>query len=421
MISLGIGLFSQLPVQGQVAAPPYLLDVKSKQLKKLRGKVTDIWNDSKKSKEISQKSIDEMLTAYSEVEQKGSADDLPSAAYLVSNAYAVMGDRDTQMKYLDIVDSNYDKAAKQVKVLSRMDLGWNNYRGFGTPKNEDKALEYFIQCFEVDSIQGAYPMAMASLYGIGSAPVDFSLSAQLLLKSIHGLRWPLIYAINYYLDNVEKDPSVQQAWEDYLTGFELYTIYALPDEATPFIKKSVDAGFLPAYQLLGDIYLEKGDRETAISTVKPAIDAYYIPALHQKGWYIYSGTIGRLGQGKPIAEAYDLFLEAANAGYPPSQVTVAELCLVGSAGVVKIDNEMAFKQASAAHESGESLGADLAQRAQKAMTIPPPTIPMIMKPHPAHHWRELPRQARMQSIKRIITISPFIGGENHIIMLSLRL
>lgn len=359
-------VIAHLPVCGQASAHPAQLEAKSKQLKKLRGKAAGIWDDCKRNKEIAQKSIDEMLAAYSEVEQKAPAD-IPSAALLIADAYAAMGNRDNQMKYLNIIDANYDKAPKQVKVLSRIDMGWNNYRGYGTPKNEDKALEYFTQCYDIDPTQGAFPMAMAALFGIGNQPVDFNKSAQLLLKSKHGLRWPLIYAINYYLDNVENTPSVQEAWENYLTGLELYAIFAEPDKAAPYINKARDDNFLPAYQLLSDLYLEKGDRESALALIQPAVDAGYAPALHQKGWYIYSGTFGRLGQWKPIAEAFDLFENAADAGYPISQLTVAELYLYGNVGVVKVNYSMAYEYAVAAEKAGEPMAADLAKKAEDAL------------------------------------------------------
>ncbi len=366
VISLVMGLLTPLCVSAQTAQFPNQMDAKTKQLKKLRGKAQNVFGNARNKKEVSQKAIDEMLEAYADVEQKAPAD-LASAALLVSEAYAALGDRDTQMKYLKIVNENYDKATKQVKLCSRIDLGWNNYRGYGTPKDEDKALEYFVQAFELDSIQGAYPMAMASLYGIGSMPVDFNMTAEFLLISKHGLRWPVIYAINYFLENVEKNPDVLDAWDNYLSGFEQYSIFGETEKALPYINKAIEAGFLPAYQLLGDIYLEKGNREKAVEVVQPAVAAGYLPAIHQKGWYIYSGTIMKMFQQKPIAEAFELFMEAANAGYPPAQIVVAQLCLMGSGGVVKIDNQMAYKQASAAQEVGEPMADELAERACKAI------------------------------------------------------
>lgn len=363
VVILAVGMMTSLQVEAQTAAAPSQMEAKSKQLKKLRKQATDIYVDARRQKEIAQTALTELAGLYAEVEAKMPAD-LPAAALMMGEAYAAFGDRGTQMKYLHVVDSLYGQAPQQVKLWASIDLGWNHYRGFGTPQDEDKALDYFMRAYEADSIVGAFPMAMAALYGIGSMPVDLNMAASYLMQGQHGLRWPLIYAINFYLDNVGQTPALQKGWEDYLEANSLFSIYARPDEAIPCMQSAIDAGFMPACQLLGDLYLERGDREQAKAAVDPAIRAGYIPALHQKAWYIYSGTYGKMGQWKPIAEAYDLFRTAADAGYPPSQLTTSELCLVGSAGVVKVDYPLAYRYAVAADKAGEPLAENLVKRAQ---------------------------------------------------------
>lgn len=358
-----VAVMGVLQAGAQTAAAPSQMEAKSKQLKKVRKQATGIYNDAKMKKDIPQGMLAELNGAYAEVVDKSPAD-VPSAALLMGEAYAAIGDRDTQMRYLHIVDSLYGQAPLQVKLWASIDLGWNHYRGFGAPQDEDKALDYFMRAYEADSIVGAFPMAMAALYGIGSMPVDFSLAANYLMRSNHGTRWPMIYAINFYLDNVGQVPGVQKGWEAYLEGNSLFCIYAEPDKAIPYLNEAISAGFLPACQLLGDLYLERSDREQAKAVVGPAIQAGYVPALHQKAWYIYSGTYGKMGQWKPIAEAYDLFRMAADAGYPPSQLATAELCLVGSAGVVKVDYPLAYQYAVAADKAGEPLAVQLMKRAQ---------------------------------------------------------
>lgn len=344
------------------------LKLNSKQVKKVKSNATNIWNDANKKKEIPQSKIDEMLASYAEVEAKSPAEQ-SAAALLMSEAYAKMGDRDNQMKYLLVAESKMPENAQTLlKLATYIDLGWNYFRGTGASKDENKALDYFVKAYETDSVGGALPMAMVNIYGIGTNTVDLNSAANYLMQSDNGIRWPMIYAINYYLDNLEKNPNIQKGWEDYLEGYRLFTIDADTEKAIPVLDESINAGFIPANQLLADLYLEKGDQIQAMALVEPAVQTGYEPALHQKAWYIYRSAMGKIGQQKTIAEAYDLFRMAADAGFPPSQATVAELHLVGSAGVVKVDNELAYKYAVAAEKAGEPLGKVFAERAQKAMT-----------------------------------------------------
>lgn len=367
-VALLMAVITPVTLNAQSFSLPWVLKVNSKQAKKVKSNATNLWNDANKKKEIPQSKIDEMLASYAEVESKSPAD-LSVTALLMSETFAKMGDRNNQMKYLLVAESVLpENASLPHKLGTYIDLGWNYFRGTGTQKNENKAWEYFVKAYETDSVGGALPMAMVNLYGMGDNPVDLNLAANYLMQSDNGIRWPMIYAINYYLDNIEKSPDIQKGWEKYQEGYRLYTIDSEADKAIPVLNESINAGYIPAYQLLADLYLEKGDQAQALALVEPAVQAGYEPAIHQKAWYIYRSAMGKIGQFKVIAEAYDLFKTAADAGFPPSQATVAELHLMGSAGVVKVNNELAYQYAVAAEKAGEPLGKVFAERAQKAMT-----------------------------------------------------
>lgn len=342
----------QLHIIAQTAGFPRQVEANSKQLKKVRKQAADIYVDAKRNKEIPQAELADLDALYTEVVSKVPAD-IPSAALLLSEVYAAIGDRDAQMKYLHVVDSLYEQAPQPVKLWSSVDLGWNHYRGFGTPQDEYKALEYFMRAYEADSIAGAFPMAMASLYGMGSMPVDLALTAHLLQKSQHNMRWPLMFAIQYYLEHAAQNSAVQQGWENYLDGNRLFSIHAEPDNAIPYFQRAIDVKFLPACQFLADLYLEKGDKERALQIVEPAVSAEYSPAIHQKAYYIYSGTIGKMGQWKPIGEAYKLFKSAADAGYPPSQIATGQLTFNGMLTTVPKDHGLSYIYFKAADNVGE--------------------------------------------------------------------
>lgn len=130
------------------------------------------------------------------------------------------------------------------------------------------------------------------------------------------LHWPLVYARAYR--HAEHTP--EQVWDTFLQGTFIYTRRHNPAQALMPLQKAVEAGFLPAYGILGDLYAEFGDTCRAIETIIPASDAGYAPAIHQHACYFYQESLGKMFQHKRLAAYRRLFSQSAKMGYPPSQL-----------------------------------------------------------------------------------------------------
>lgn len=301
-----------------------------------------------------EEAAEELESMLSEIRQK-EPKDYPCALLAASEAMAVLGNRDAQTRYLLEAEECFPDAPGIVRSTVFTDLATNYRYSFGVVADDAKAYEYLKKAYDCDTAPGAFLMGIATLCGIGTVQ-DFEWASRYLSESNNLQRWPLIYAINFYLDNLNSSPSIQKAWEDYIKAYELIELGHRHLEAIPYIEKAIENGFLPACQLLGDLYINYGNRHDALKAVEPAVTAGYVPAIHQKAYYIYSHVYGRMFQQKNIQLGYNLFRKAALAGYPASQICISSFHITGSGGVVKQDLPQACAFARAAADAGEPQG-----------------------------------------------------------------
>lgn len=356
---------------GLTSGRPNQIPVLSPSMKKLR-KISARIYDGKAIDPVSEK---EKLEALLREVQREQPADYPGALLAMSEAMASLGDRQAQSRYLLEAESKLQFAETIVASTILTDLAVNYHYGLGVVPDDVKAFEYLKKNYELCAKSGAFPMGLAALGGIGTER-DLGMTASCFTESDNMQRWPLIYAINYYLDQLTEGSAVEEAWTAYLKAYELIEFGHLYEEAIPYIEKAMQAAFLPAFQLLGDIRINSGDHAGAIEAVETAAAAGYVPAIHQKAYYIYSQTYGRLFQWKNIRQGYNLFHEAALAGYPASQVTVANFHIAGSGGVVPQDLLQACAFARAAADAGERQGEQMYETAMRLAELKELTEPL---------------------------------------------
>ena len=148
-------------------------------------------------------------------------------------------------------------------------------------------MEHFIKSYEYDNVRGAYGLGEVYLHGLCIGSSNYLLALDYFEQSVHNQqRWPIIYAIEYYLNGKEHNTVTDEAWETFLRGYKLYKIDSEPKEAIPYFESACDMGFIPAYEYLADLHLQYEGIPTAIQTILPASDAGYAPAIHQHGYYL---------------------------------------------------------------------------------------------------------------------------------------
>ncbi len=146
---------------------------------------------------------------------------------------------------------------------------------------------------------------------------ELTLMKQTVMEDVeHPLHWPLIYAEAYR----HADHTSEQIWNSFLQGIFIYTDHHNPAQALMPLQKALDSGFIPTYGILSDLYAEYGHIRQAITTILPASNANYAPAVHQHACYIYQETLGKMFQYKKITEYRRLFCKSARMGYPPSRI-----------------------------------------------------------------------------------------------------
>lgn len=254
-------------------------------------------------------------------------------------------------------------------TLTHSRLAWSYYLGRGCIRDEEKALEHFIKSYEYDNVRGAIGLGEVYLHGLCIGSSNYLLALDYFEQSVHSqLRWPIIYAIEYYLNGKENNTVTDETWETFLAGYKLYMIDAKPKEAIPYFKSACEMGFMPAYEYLADLYLKSDGTPKAIETILPASNAGYAPALHQHGYYIMRRTYGKIGQWADMNKAADLIGQAASMGYPVSQMSLGEMYSKGYGTTIMIDWEESLKWYDAAVRNGEPAakeGRDLALKEVK--------------------------------------------------------
>ena len=336
-----------------------------KELKKLNKACQSVINNSKKGKDI-EKDMQKVTQAYDAVLTKTPAETV-AANYHMADMYYNMKSWNECFNWLKKTEESLTENDHFYGQGTHNKLGWCYYFGRGCEKNEKLAVEHFWKEFEFDPIKGNWDYALVYLLGMDNKKSDcimalnhFKLATNIML------RWPYIFAIEYYLENIETISD--ETWQNYLTGFELFTVDGSADEAIPYLEKAVTDGFLPANVLLADLYLGKGNVAKSIEIITPASDKDYAPAVHQHGHYIEVSIFGKLFQWDQMAKLASLFIKGANLGYPPSQNTAGYLYLNGYGKAVDKNPSEAYKWFETAILSGEpsaSKGRDLAASAIK--------------------------------------------------------
>lgn len=336
---------------GPTSGHPGMIPSSSSKMNRFKGLAVRIY-DRKTSKP--EKVVRELESMLPEIKRNW-PEDYPGALLAASEAMAVLGDRDAQTRYLLEIENDFPDAQSIILGAVFADLAISYRYGYGVVADDAKAYGYLKKAYDLNKEAGAFLMGIATLCGIGTES-DLELAALYFFETNNLQRWPLVYAINFYLDNLNSFPSIQEAWENYVKAYELIELGHRHLEAIPYIEKAMKNGFLPACLLLGDLYINYGNRPDALKTVERAVAAGYVPAVHQKAYYVYSYVYGRMFQWKNIQLGYDLFREAALAGYPPSQICIASFHISGSGGVIKQDLLQACAFARAAADAGEPQG-----------------------------------------------------------------
>lgn len=342
-----------------------------KQISQLGKKAQSIINDINAQKEVKEKKYLELEKAYNEVLTKAPQDEA-LAKYHMSLVSFAKRDFDQYTKLLQEAEAKLPSDQPYYTTDINARLGWCRYMGQGIEKNDSIALEHFEKAYEADSVRTAYTMAWVNILGIGDYPVDYISAIDILQQSCHPLRFTLLYAIQDYLNGLDSNSVTEEAWTNYTTGILLFTISGLTNEAIPCLEKSVNLGFMPARKELADIYLGKRNIDKAIEIIKPASDRGYPPAVHQHGYYIYVTTLGRAFQYEPMAQVADLWIKAADLGFPNSLWTVGELYINGYGTAIKKDLPTAYRYLSEAVASGMTeaeplLNSVKSQMAQEAI------------------------------------------------------
>lgn len=349
--------------QKPVTEPPK----NGKQINQLNKKAQSIINDINAQKEVKEKKYQELEKAYNEVLTKAPQDEA-LAKYHMSLVSFAKHDFDQYAKLLQEAEAKLPAGQPYYKCDINTRLGWCRYMGHGLEKNDSIALDHFEKAYEADSIRTAYSMAWVNILGIGGVPIDYISAISILQNSCHPQRFTKLYAIQNYLNNLDNGTISEEAWINYTTGVILFSISGLPDEATPYLEKSINLGFIPARQELADLYLGKRNIDKAIEIIKPASDLAYPPALHQHAYYIYVTTLGRVFQYKPMAQVADLWIKAADLGFPQSLWVVGNLYTNGYGLSIQKDLSTAYTYLSAAVASGVVEAEENLESVKKEMT-----------------------------------------------------
>lgn len=209
--------------------------------------------------------------------------------------------------------------------------------------------------------------ALKLFVGIAANPNNVSIAVELLRELGSPLRWPMLYASEYYLHELQNNGvALENTWNLFVQGVIQLEGNASHAQAEPLLRKATENGFLPACAVLGDLYLSRRLWDKALQTVIPASEAFYPPAIHQHAYYIYLSTLGKLFQHRQMAEAFRLFSIAAEKGYPPSMATVGEMFLNGYGASAMPDSSTALFYLEQAYKAGEDGCLPFLQRARTA-------------------------------------------------------
>lgn len=337
----------------------------SKELKKLdkeRVKVIKQYNDGKSY----DKEMNKALEAYNNVIAK-KPDETAAANWFMAETMENIKAWDEHYEWLKKTEESLTPNDRFYGILTHSRLGWSHYLGRGCEINEELTVYHFHKAYEYDPVRGSWDNAHIYLLGINDSQPDFIMALTLFSHATHTtLRWPEVYAIEYYLNGIADNTVTEEAWNNYIQGYLMFCIKSSVNEAIIYLNKSAEAGFLPANKLLGDIYLGSQQVQTAIDVIRPAAEANYPPAVHQLGYYIETTTWGKLGQWKEMEQVASLYLKGAELGFPASQNTAGYMYLNGYGHVIQRNPSEAVRWFETAIISGEPsarVGKNLALQA----------------------------------------------------------
>lgn len=296
--------------------------------------------------------LDKLNMAYNNAINKAK-DEYPAIYFIMSEKCEKLKEWDEQVSWLKKAKDHLDMNNRFWGVLTYSRLGWAHYMGRGCIQDKDMAYFLFNKGYEYDSFRASFDIAIVHLLGISCKP-DLSKSLQYLRSSIVTMRHIIISAIQYYLDGIQTCSVNEEEWENYLMGLDLFTIQSKGEEAIPYLRRSLDMGFLPASIILGDIYFERCDVETAMKIVSPAHKAGYIPATHQLAFYLNQTIIGKVNSFDVMKTVATLFRYSAEKGYIPSYIALGNCYMYGYHGR---NLQLAMKWFKLAMEEGE-VGAE---------------------------------------------------------------
>lgn len=334
-----------------------------KELKKLNKACSSVINNSRKGNDID-KDMQKVAQAYDAVSEK-TPGEIAAANYHMADMYYNLKSWDECYKWLKKTEEVLTENDNYYGYGTHNKLGWSYYLGRGCAVDEQLAVDHFLKEFEFDPVRGYWDNALVYLLGMNGEKSDCIMALNLLNSSVVMLRWPLIYAIEFYLEN--SGTVSDETWQNYLKGFRLFTVDGSVDEAIPYLEMAVNNGFFPAYKLLGDVYLGKGNIAKAIEVVAPASDANYAPTVHQHGYYVERSTWGKMFQWDEMQKAASLYMKGAELNYPPSQIAAGYMHLNGYGKAISKNSEEAYKWFDTAIRCGEPSASEGKKLAIKAI------------------------------------------------------
>lgn len=271
-----------------------------------------------------------------------------TAHLIMSEVQGALRNFDLQREYLLKGSSCLDATNKYLEYFCNVRLGWSLYL---ENRSGREATELIEKAFKADAMRGVFPLALSVLL----TENDFTRAADLLQQTEGESKWQLLYAMHHYLFSDEKWELHGEAWKNFLEGSVKAMLPGRYDEAERCFESSASQGFLPALVGLADLRFGKGEVAGAKEIITEAADAFYPPAVHRLGYYIYTASLGRMMQHKSIKKTAELWKKGAELGYPPSLLTTGGMYLNGYAPAVTPDPVLAEMYLQAANEAAEGM------------------------------------------------------------------
>lgn len=257
-----------------------------------------------------------------------STQEYPLIYIIMSEKCELLKEWPEQVMWLKKAEAYLQPEDRFCGALAHSRLGWAYFLGRGCEPDNTLAYKHFCKGFECDPFRGAFDMAFAYMAGIGCEP-ELDMAVRYLRRSNLLMRHKYLAEIEYYHNGVESGTLGEDAWKSYITGHELFSFMNRPSEAIPYLKNSIERGFLPACVLLSDLYAAAKNYDKAIESVMPAHEAGYAPATHQYACHLYQKILGENGQQEVMELIASLFKCSAEQGYVPSYISIGECYRTG--------------------------------------------------------------------------------------------